>query len=127
MIALSLLDLLPHLTSLFSVVYVPEAVLAEATSDPYKPGASKIAAALELGYLKRCQVSLAKPYSELIDLLDLGEAEALSLAKELGAVALVDERRGRRVAAQYGIPVVGTAALLIQTKKSASLMPLGHC
>jgi len=45
--------------------------------------------------------------------LDLGEAQAISLANELGAKAiLIDERKGRRVAEQQGLDVVGTLTVL---------------
>jgi predicted nucleic acid-binding protein len=45
--------------------------------------------------------------------LDLGEAQAISLAQELGAKAvLIDERKGRRVAQQRGLDAVGTLTVL---------------
>jgi predicted nucleic acid-binding protein len=45
--------------------------------------------------------------------LDPGETQALALARELGADAvLIDERKGRRVAAEHGFSAVGTLAVL---------------
>jgi len=45
--------------------------------------------------------------------LDPGEAEAIALAKELGAWAvLLDDRDGRRIARQEGLRVAGTVGIL---------------
>lgn len=45
--------------------------------------------------------------------LDPGESEAISLALEIGAEAiLIDEKRGRRIAGQYGIRTLGTLTVL---------------
>jgi predicted nucleic acid-binding protein len=45
--------------------------------------------------------------------LDSGEAQAIALAKKLGADAvLIDERKGRRVAVEHGLNAVGTVAVL---------------
>jgi len=53
------------------------------------------------------------PDAELTGQLDPGEAEAIRLAQELRADALImDERRGRRVAAGRGITVIGVLGML---------------
>jgi uncharacterized protein len=61
-------------------------------------------------------VSVQRP--NLIDLslnVDAGEREAISLAREIQADAvLMDDYAGRRAAAQLGLPVVGTLGLLEQ-------------
>ena len=54
--------------------------------------------------------------------LDEGEAEALALAVDLGARAvLLDEKKGRRVATDLGVPVLGTAGLLLRAKRAGEL------
>ena len=121
LIALGLVDLLPALPRLFAEVIAPPAVIAEATHDLQRPGAKAIAAALAAGSLQQRTVNLTAEYRDLADVLDQGEAEALALAAALGAVALVDERRGRRVAAQRGIAVTGTAAVLILAKRRGEI------
>jgi uncharacterized protein len=50
--------------------------------------------------------------------LDNGEAEAIELAKELRADRLLmDERKGRRVASQEGIQVIGLLGVVILAKR----------
>lgn len=45
--------------------------------------------------------------------LDPGETEAIGLALELGiGTVIMDERKGRRAAAQLGLRTIGTLALL---------------
>jgi predicted nucleic acid-binding protein len=59
--------------------------------------------------------------------LDPGEADAISLAKELTAAAvLIDERKGRRVAERLGLAVIGTLAVieLAAERKLLELRPV---
>ncbi|MDZ4286399.1 MAG: hypothetical protein U0984_00480 [Prosthecobacter sp.] len=59
-------------------------------------------------------VRQSSPRHLLTDLdLDIGETEAISLAKEeAGSLLIIDERKGRRVAASLGILVAGTLNIL---------------
>ena len=107
LIALALVELLPVLQKLFSDVYVPVSVLDEATKDSSKPGAKAIKLAVEKGWVVVHPVEMGESFQELIEVLDQGEAEALALAKQLNAVVLIDERRGRKVAIKHGIAVTG--------------------
>lgn len=55
----------------------------------------------------------------LISMLDAGEAEAIALAKELNAQKLlIDERLGRRIAIENGIPVTGVLGVLADAKRA---------
>jgi predicted nucleic acid-binding protein len=59
--------------------------------------------------------------------LDEGELAALSLALQRGAAVLIDELRGRTVAAQLGLTVVGTLGLLLMARERGlvgSLRPM---
>ena len=50
--------------------------------------------------------------------IDLGEAEAITVAKEREADALlIDDKRGRRVALREGVPIVGLLGVLIVARK----------
>jgi predicted nucleic acid-binding protein len=52
---------------------------------------------------------------ELLDTLDIGEASAISLAKERHAdLMLIDERAGVEAARRIGIAAVGTLGVLIE-------------
>lgn len=121
LIALALLDMLPVLSGLFSVVYVPDGVVIEATQDMYRPGATAILSAIEDKHIVRRSIAISDAYLDLAELLDRGEAEALALAEALNAIALVDERRGRKVATKRGIAVTGTAAVLVKAKRAGEV------
>lgn len=60
--------------------------------------------------------------------LDLGEAEALALAKQYHAdLLLIDELRGRKIAQREGIPFIGLMGVLLQGKQTgriASVRPV---
>jgi hypothetical protein len=56
----------------------------------------------------------AKLYAQSVD---RGEAEAIALAEELHADhLLMDERKGRRLAQQRGLPVVGLLGIILMAK-----------
>ena len=51
--------------------------------------------------------------------LDLGEAEAIVLAKEMNAdVLLIDERKGVEIAKRVGLKSIGLLGVLLQAKRS---------
>ena len=55
--------------------------------------------------------------------VDRGEAEAIALAEELHADhLLIDERKGRRLAQQQGLPVVGLLGVILLARR-ARLIP----
>jgi predicted nucleic acid-binding protein len=56
----------------------------------------------------------------------LGEAEAIELAKELKADRLlIDERKGRRLAVQEGVPVIGLVGMVLLAKKKGLIASAG--
>ncbi len=55
--------------------------------------------------------------------VDIGEAEAIELALELHADRLlIDERKGRRLASQEGIPVIGLLGVVLLSRRQ-NLIP----
>ena len=55
----------------------------------------------------------------LYGLLDKGEAEAINLAIQLSAnLLLIDEKRGRIIAQQLGLKIMGVLGLLLLAKKN---------
>lgn len=51
--------------------------------------------------------------------MDRGEAEAIALAEELHADhLLIDERKGRRLAQQQGLPVLGLLGVVLLAKRA---------
>lgn len=56
-------------------------------------------------------------------IVDRGEAEAIELARELKADRLlIDERKGRRLAAQEKIPVIGLLGVVLLAKRRSLIL-----
>lgn len=116
LVALSLLDRLDLLPSLFTECWIPQTVFNEVVVAGFgKPGASSLQSA---AWLARVRVSPV-PDPLLIMELDAGEAEVITIARQLlSGTAVIDERRGRRIAQQvYGLTVKGTAGILVEAKR----------
>jgi len=116
LVALSLLDQLNLLPALFNECWVPQTVFNEvAVAGIGKPGAKSLHGA---DWLARVRVSPI-PDPLLVMELDVGEAEVISLARQLSpCMAIIDERRGRRIAQHvYGLPVKGTAGILVEAQR----------
>jgi predicted nucleic acid-binding protein len=72
-----------------------------------------------------CTLGIDTPFSRLLAaILDDGETQTLTLARQLDCGVLMDERRGRRVAHHYHIPVIGTLGVLLQAKKQGQLFAI---
>jgi hypothetical protein len=106
------------LKNIFNEIIISQAVYAEVTAKPDE--AEAITALTESGLFKtrpaenKFAVSLLQKQIGL----DLGESESIVLAQELKAeLLLMDERKGRRVAAENGISISGTLGVLIKAKQ----------
>ena len=84
-----------------------------------KPGAEKVR---EGSWIKCKHIRDRAFVEELPQKLHLGEREALALAKELGAVLLVDEREARNEARRLGIDHIGSL-LILKEAKEQEFMP----
>jgi hypothetical protein len=93
---------------------IPEAVLDDITGRGRgKPGAFEVAQGTWIKSEKIRDRSLLESISEK---LDLGEREALALARETGAPLLVDEREARKEALRLNIPYFGSLKILKEAK-----------
>lgn len=73
---------------------------------------------LELDWIEIKEVSDTSLLKELVELLDPGEAEAIALATELRAdLIIIDEIKGRAVATEMGLAVIGTLGALAEAKE----------
>lgn len=116
LVALSLIDQLDLLPTLFTECWVPQTVFNEvAVAGIGKPGAKSLQAPDWLGRVRVSPI----PDPLLVMELDAGEAEVISLARQLSpCVAVIDERRGRRIAQHvYRLPVKGTAGILVEAHR----------
>ncbi len=124
LIALSRIGKLDLLPRLFGQVLIPPTV-AEEISVEGKPGSAA------LQQIEWLEVTAVAESSKVIALmhsgvswnkLHRGEAEAIILASEVNArYLLIDERRGRKMALQFGLDVVGVLGVLALAKKKGLL------
>ena len=121
LIALARIDHLDLLGNLFERVLVPEAVANECTVELHRPGARTIQQAIEGSRLEVREVEGGHLLEELGQLLDEGLAEAMVLARDTGFPLLIDERRGRAVASEMGLRILGTGGLLVTAKQAGHI------
>lgn len=98
------------LTQLFDEVVIPEAVRHELLrSHPRLPA-----------WLRAASVQNAAQAGKYARLVDAGEAEAIELALELHADRLlIDERKGRKLAIQEGVAVIGLLGVVLLARRKA--------
>jgi predicted nucleic acid-binding protein len=115
-IHLSRIHALDILKNLYGQIHLPQAVHRE-ISRGNQPGALQIA---NLPWIKVSAVTDRSLVEMLGANLDIGESEAIALAVEQSASLLViDERKGRKAAAERGIAIIGIAGILLKAKQAA--------
>jgi hypothetical protein len=120
LIALARIGRIELLRLLYGGAVVPVAVMEELQLDSRRPGADTLRAARNAGWLE--VMTAPTDVHALKQVLDPGEAEAILLAENIACrFLLIDERRGRAIARNRGIPVVGTAGLLLNAKRKGRL------
>ncbi len=114
------LELLSILPALYDPIVVPPAVLRELETPtrrfPALPREGlpfvRVASPVDEGRVRELELKLER-----------AEAEAIALALEVEtATLLMDEAKGRAVAAGFGLPVIGTLGVL-RDAKTAGLVP----
>lgn len=100
------------LKELFENIIIPGKVFDELAKIP-----GQIEVINETAWIEVRQISDEAHFKKLISTLDPGEAEAIVLAIELEADALlIDEKKGRRIAQKYGLTITGLLGVLIEAK-----------
>ena len=121
LIALAVAGVLPQALGTFDF-YVPQAVQEECLADPYALGAFIILEPSRLGSFTLIADTAIRALDSAYAMgLGSGEVAVLSYALQHSRVALVDERRARRVALQLGVAVAGSGAVLLALKKSGAI------
>jgi len=103
LIILSDLQKLEYLENLFKKIYIPKAVYDEIN---YKKEF------VFPNYIEVIKVDESEQLSELKMLLDDGESEAISLAIQKNIPLVIDEKKGRKVALNLSINILGLLGVL---------------
>lgn len=111
------LDLLKQI---YGEVIIPETVYQEIINAGATEPATLAVQSLE--WIKKGSVNNLTLVMSLQTQLDPGEAEAIVLALELKAdLLIVDERKGRKEATKFGIPITGTLGVLLKAKQLGAI------
>ena len=123
--AIKQLELIQYL---YEKIYIPQAVYHEIAVRGY--GQADATEVQTYQWFEQHQVRDVELVRHLEQQLDAGEAEAIALAIELKAdLLLLDERRGRSIARQFGLTVTGIMGTLLVAKQRGYLVavkPLLH-
>ncbi len=118
LISLMKIDHLDLLHQLFGEVQIPSAVFEELVSNSGFPNECR--QIRKCTFIKKVEVTDVRAVNLLrrSSGLDAGESEAIVLSDSTNAsLLLMDEVKGRQVAAQMGIPLMGTIGILIVAYK----------
>ncbi len=104
------------LRQLYGNVIIPTAVYQELLNSGDTDPA--VLAIKSVNWIQTCSITNNTLFQTLQNNLDIGEAEAITLAVELNADRLiVDERRGRKEAIRLGLRVTGILGILLASKQ----------
>lgn len=126
LLGLSAIGYLELLKDQFGEVFIPQSVLAELKVETDFRGTSAIQQALSQGWLIPKEIQNEPLAKSLLLELHKGEAEALTLAMDLGLDMIVmDERIGRERAKALGLKTVGILGVLLSAKKHGKIDSVG--
>jgi len=101
---------------LYGGIVIPTAVYEELLDK--RAGKTVITAVQAAVWLEIQPVQSQELINELCNRVNLGEAEAIALAIEVGATRLlIDERLGRQAATNLGLKITGVLGLLLLAKR----------
>lgn len=112
------LDLLQQL---YGKILIPKAVYEELLDE--RAGETVTTAVQSATWLEVCSVQNQELVNGLRKRVNVGEAEAISLAVEVEATRLlIDERLGRQAATDLGIKITGVLGILLLAKRQGLIM-----
>ena len=122
LIALSVAEVLPQTVDLYKELWVPQAVIDECLLEAHAPGAAAIAHALHNHGLHAIAQKDITPLDAAYALgLGSGEAAVISYAAQHKHIALVDDRKARKIAQRMQVRVVGSGSVLLALKLSGQI------
>ena len=100
------------LSNLFDKVYIPQTVYREISVKkelklPVFIGVIEVEESVDLKLLRK--------------LLDDGESEAIALAKKMELGLIIDEKKGRKIAVNYGLKIIGLLGIIYLNIKKGYL------
>jgi predicted nucleic acid-binding protein len=121
-LGLSVIGYLSLLHEQFGDIFIPQAVFDELRIESNFRGVSSIQEAIETGWLQTKQIKNKPLAQSLSNDLNIGEAEAITLAVDLNIEMIVmDERIGRERARDLGLKTVGVLGILLTAKKQKQI------
>lgn len=120
LIAFARLHQIGLLPQLFGRVLVTDIVFRECAGRSDFPERTLLHEAVTRKQLELCA---APDFSAFAQKIDAGEASAIAVAIDFGCGVLVDDKAGRRMATNAGVPVIGTVGVLVLAKRKG-LVPL---
>jgi len=103
------------LENIFSKIYIPQEVMKEVNIK-----SDGVYEEIEQNSLfETKEISDMALFSLLDGILDKGESEAIVLAKELSLILLIDEKKGRGIAKNMGLDIIGLLGILILNVKKS--------
>ena len=117
LIAFGRIKQIPLLAKTLGTIIIPEIVASECLNESHRPGAVEIQQAVHNKIILITPDNEINKNSGLSEILDHGEASAISLALQIEAGLLIDEKIGRDVARKLNLKIIGTAGALLLAKK----------
>lgn len=118
LINISSLKLFQHLPALYEKLIIPGAVFNEVVKKGTgRSGSKEVSDGFKSGFIDRRQVSNILAVSALSEFIGDGESEAIILASEISADAIIlDDNKARNIAHSMNLNVIGTIGILLAMK-----------
>jgi predicted nucleic acid-binding protein len=121
LIGLATIQRFDLLKQLFGEIRIAQAVYDESVARGREEGGAKREVSTAT-WIKTVRVQDRLAVEVLLDEMDLGEAETIVLAREIGADwVLMDEKKGRRKLAEMKLQKIGTLGILLKAKRTGLL------